>query len=378
MSITLDVRRAANRRLLTDLDHPRQVFEHLTPNWFAAVMGTGIVANAAVALPMRSAALDAFATAIWAAAAILLATIATAFVVHWVRHRENARGYAADPVMSHFYGAPPMALLTVGAGTLSLGGPILGDSVALWTSVVLWSSGTALGVLTAVWVPFTMMTAPRRSENVALPAWLMPVVPPMVSAATGAALIAHVPTGQPRLAMLTGCYALFGVSLVLGLMTMTMIYARLTHGGVPESRSAPTIWITLGMIGQSVTAANLLAAEADHVFTGAQAPIATGLAVFGIVVGLAMGGFGVAMFALATAVTVRAVRRSLPFALTWWSFTFPVGTCVTGLLALGAALDAAPIRALGEMLFVVLVAAWATVAVRTARAAVRGSVFRPV
>jgi hypothetical protein len=30
----------------------------------------------------------------------------------------------------------------------------------------------------------------------------MPVVPPMVSAATGAALIAHLPAGQPRLALL--------------------------------------------------------------------------------------------------------------------------------------------------------------------------------
>ena len=45
--------------------------------------------------------------------------------------------------------------------------------------------------------------------------WLLPVVPPMVSAATGAALIAHLPTARLQPAMLLGCYAMFGLSLVL-------------------------------------------------------------------------------------------------------------------------------------------------------------------
>ncbi|MDY6808576.1 MAG: TDT family transporter [Actinomycetota bacterium] len=377
MTATLEGTVGARRRLLADLDHPRQVFEHLTPNWFAAVMGTGIVANAAMVLPVQAPLITAFATAIWLLAALLLIGIGAAFVVHWRRHSATARRYAADPVMSQFYGAVPMALLTVGAGTLHIGEPMLGETVALATSAVLWVSGTTIGVVTAIWVPFAMMTAARQSENAALPAWLMPVVPPMVSASTGAALVAHLPAGQPRLALLAGCYALFGMSLLLGLMTMTVIYARLIHGGVPESRLAPTIWITLGMVGQSITAANLLAAESHLVFLGDRAPIAGGLTIFGIVYGLVMGGFGVAMFALATAVTVRTARRGLPFALTWWSFTFPVGTCVTGMCALGVAVDSAPIRGLGAVLYVVLVAAWATVATRTVGAVVRGRVFLP-
>lgn len=377
MTATLERTGVVRRRLLPDLDHPRQVFEHLTPNWFAAVMGTGIVANAAIVLPVQAPIITAFATAIWLLASVLLVAISVAFVMHWRRHGETARRYATDPVMSQFYGALPMALLTVGAGTLHLGQPILGGAVALSISGVLWAAGTAIGVATAVWVPFAMMTAEPNSERAALPAWLMPVVPPMVSASTGAALVAHIPAGQLRLTMLAGCYALFGMSLILGLMTMTLIYARLLRGGVPMSRSAPTIWITLGMVGQSITAANLLAVESHLVFTGEQAPIAVGLAVFGIVYGLVMGGFGVAMFTLAVAVTVRTVRRGLPFALTWWSFTFPVGTCVTGLCALGFALDSTPIRDLGAALYVVLLAAWVTVAARTVRGAIGGRVFLP-
>ncbi len=38
--------------LLDDLDRPGDVFARLGPNWFASVMGTGIVATAAAGLPV--------------------------------------------------------------------------------------------------------------------------------------------------------------------------------------------------------------------------------------------------------------------------------------------------------------------------------------
>ena len=45
------------------------MFRDLGPNWFAAVMGTGIVANAAAVLPLRLPGLRVFATVVWALAA---------------------------------------------------------------------------------------------------------------------------------------------------------------------------------------------------------------------------------------------------------------------------------------------------------------------
>ena len=48
-----------------ELDRPSDAFRDLGPNWFAAVMGTGIVANAAATLPLRVPGLRGFATAVW-------------------------------------------------------------------------------------------------------------------------------------------------------------------------------------------------------------------------------------------------------------------------------------------------------------------------
>ncbi|MTD13574.1 C4-dicarboxylate ABC transporter [Nakamurella sp. YIM 132087] len=337
-------------------------------------MGTGIVANAAAGLPWHPGPLRAFTLAIWVLAVLMLATIGTAFLLHWRRHPDNARGYARHPVMVQFYGALPMAILTVGAGTLLVGRDVIGLHAAVVVDLALWTTGTIIGLGTSLWVPFRMITRHDHAKAVALPAWLMPIVPPMVSASTGALLLPHVPAGQARLTLLIACYAMFGMSLLLGMITITMIYSRLVHGGLPALQAAPTVWITLGMIGQSVTAANLLGAGAGDVLP---APYAGGLRIFGLVFGMVMGGFGALMFALAIALTVHAGRRGLRFSLTWWSFTFPVGTCVTGASALGTTAGSTVVHGLAVVLYVVLLGAWATVAIITARGAWRGSLPGP-
>lgn len=352
-----------------------KAFAHITPNWFAAVMGTGIVATSAISVAGQLQTVRVLATAIWLLAVVLLVVISVAFAAHWLRHPVHARHYAADPVMVQFYGAIPMALLTVGAGTITVGSSILGSGAAVGVDAVLWSVGTLTGLGTAIGVPYLMMTRHhRRTDLVALPAWLMPVVPPMVSATTGALLVDHVPVGQWRLGFLALCYMLFGLSLFLGIFTLTLIYGRLVRGGVPTGSAAPTIWITLGVIGQSVAAANSLAAHAGNALAEGtdQHAIGMSLVYFGICYGLAATGLGAGMFVLATAVTVHKVRRSMPFALTWWSFTFPIGTCVTGLAALGTTLHSTMFRGAAAILFAVLLAVWALVFARTVAAVLGG------
>lgn len=224
-------RTATSHGLLRDLDSPGSVIEHITPNWFASVMGTGIVATAAATLPVQNVVLHVAAVVMWLLASTVLVVVSTLFAAHWLAHRRVALAHAAHPVMMQFYGAPPMALLTVGAGTSLLGADILGQSLATSIFVVLWTVGTALGLATSVVVPYVMITR-RSADTVALPAWLMPVVPPMVSASTGALLLPHIADSQARLAMLAGCYALFGMALVTGLMVTTAVLGRLLHGAV--------------------------------------------------------------------------------------------------------------------------------------------------
>jgi tellurite resistance protein TehA-like permease len=84
--------------------------------------------------------------------------------------------------------------------------------------------------------------------------------------------------------------------------------------------------------------------------------------VFGLFYGLPVFGSAVLWSALALAITVRT---GMPFALTWWSFTFPVGTVVTGTTGLAVATGSALLTGTSVALFVGLVSAWAIVVVRT-------------
>lgn len=119
---------------LVDLEG-RPALGFIGPNWFASVMGTGIVANAAATLPVEVPGLLLLARTVWVLDVVLLVVIAAATSVHWTQHTRTARGHLDDPVMSHFYGAPAMALMTVGAGAILVGEPLIGQrAAAAWTA----------------------------------------------------------------------------------------------------------------------------------------------------------------------------------------------------------------------------------------------------
>lgn len=356
--------------------NPAPSVRHLGPNWFAAVMGTGIVANAAATLPLQFPGLRGAATALWAVAALMLVVLSVAWVLHWLRYPENARGHKSQPVMAHFYGAPPMAMMTVGAGALLLGRDVIGLPAALAVDWVLWSIGTVLGLLTAVAIPYRMFIGQRIEADAAFGGWLMPVVPPMVSAAMGALLIPHTPAGQLRLTLIVACLAMFGLSLIAALVTTTMIWSRLVHHNTPQAGMVPTLWIVLGPLGQSVTAAGLLANDGPAALPDLYAK---GLMVFSVIFGVVIWGFAMLWLALAVAVTLRTARAGeLHFTMTWWGFTFPLGTCVTGSAVLYTHTGAYLFAGVAVALYALLVAAWAVVATRTARGVLNGPLLRPV
>jgi C4-dicarboxylate transporter/malic acid transport protein len=360
--------------LLSSLQSPGQVLGNLGPNWFASVMGTGIVATAAASLPIHIPGLRGFAQVVWVIAAMLLVVLVVAVSAHWLRYPTVARSHAHNPQMAHFYGAAPMALLTVGAGALLVGKDLIGEDAAVTLDWVLWTAGTIGGLFTAMTIPYLMFVEHNAEPDAAFGGWLMPVVPPMVSAATGALLIPHLPAGTGRETMLYGCYAMFGLSLIASLIIITLIWSRLAHYGTSGTARVPTLWIVLGPLGQSITAAGLLGTNAA---LAVKPELASGMAVFSILYGVPVWGFAVLWIALATALTVRTLRRGMPFALTWWSLTFPVGTFVTGTTQLAIHTGLPAFRVAAVIAYAGLLCTWGLVAVRTARGGLRGNLFLP-
>lgn len=94
--------RPADRRPFLSALEGQPAFGFIGPNWFASVMGTGIVANAAATLPVKVPGLLLFARTVWVLDVLLLAVISAATIVHWTQHPRAARGHLDNPAMSHF------------------------------------------------------------------------------------------------------------------------------------------------------------------------------------------------------------------------------------------------------------------------------------
>lgn len=337
-------------------------------------MGTGIVANAAALLPLHVPGLTSIALGIWILAAAMLVALSAATSVHWLRYPENARRHHHDPSMAPFYGAPPMALLTVGAGALLVGKQLIGADAALRVDEVLWTLGTITGLACAIAIPYLMFTEHKLTAEDTYGSWLMPIVPPMVSASCGAGLIAHLPAGQDRLTLLLVCLAMFGFSLFASVIVITLLWGRLTRHGVGPARMVPTLWIVLGPLGQSVTAIGLLSTVASHALV---TPYGAAINAMAVLFGISVWGVAIIWMVIAATITVQTARRDLPFALTWWSFTFPIGTVVTGTCELAVHTHAAFLADASVGLYGLLIVGWLTAATRTAHASWKGSVFLP-
>ena len=352
----------------------RKWLGNIGPNWFASVMGTGIVANAGATLPVDVPGMHIFTRAVWVAAAVLLTGLLVIVGGHWLRNPTVARGHARNPQMAHFYGAAPMALLTVGTGAVLVGGQVIGDHAAIGLAWLLWAAGTVGGLFTAVSIPYLMFTQHEVEPDAAFGGWLMPIVPPMVAAATGALLIPHARAGVWRQTLLYGCWAMFGLSLLAALIIISMIWSRLALYGTSGTARVPTLWIVLGPLGQSITAAGLLGREAA---SAVEPSIAGAMNSFAILYGVPVWGFALLWIALATSLTVRTLRRGMPFALTWWSLTFPVGTFVTGTTQLAAHTGLPAFRVAAVIAYAGLLSTWLLVAIRTTRGTVGGALLKP-
>ncbi len=332
------------------------------PTWFVTVMGTGIVANAAALAPIDGSFVRGFSIAVWIVGLLLLGVV-TAVTATQLRRGTGGNPSPVGPGAIAFWGTVPMAVTTIGAGALLAAEPLLGTNVAFVVAVGLVGVGAVLGVVVAVAVPRAWVRRDPRVLTEVAPVWLLAVVPPMVSAAALGGIAMRDPSGPVAVVLLVVAALLFAGSLGACLGVGSLVVARVIVHGTGPTAAAPTVLIVLGPLGQSITAACLLGPLASALVPAPYGPALDGFATGYGLVALALA----ALWAIA-AVTViaRAVREGLPFALTWWSFIFPLGTCVTGTALLADRVAGGPLTVVALALLLVLIAAWITVLTRTA------------
>ena len=338
------------------------------PAWFGSVMGTGILATLlqvhAARLPFGHAMACGLLVVAWA----LLTGLTTGFARRVLADPRVLVASVSETAGRTHWGMVAMGLLSVGSATITVVPTVTPSAMhcAVVVDAVLWSLGTAVGLVTTA--GFTTVLVRGGGGRPAF-TWGLPVVPPMVSATTGAALVPHVDGDLGRLALVLVCAACFVLALVIGTCVFAVAYRHhLLRSSMPVVAST-SAWIPLGIVGQSTAAAQAIAVRAEPLLTPSVRPELHALADgYGAVV-LALG---VPLVGYAVAVTARGFAARMPFTPGWWSLTFPIGTLALGahLLATQPGFAAYEIVGLGCVL--VLCGTWSLCAVASLRAVVAG------
>lgn len=292
---------------------------HVQVALFAVIMGLG-----GLGLTWRTAARvlgwpDAIGEAVLALAALCFIAVAALYGAKTIRHPAAVVAEFADPLRMNFFAAISIGLLLLADAAIPYGRPL---------GAALWIAGAALHLTLAISVVRCWVTRDYAIHH-ASPAWFIPVVGNIV-----------VPQAGVQLGYLEVSWFFFAVGLVFWIVLFAILLYRIVfHDPIP-ARALPTLFILL--------APPALAFSAYERLSGG------GLDGAGRVL------FYVALFLVLFLASMAPRFAKVPFALSWWAYTFPsaamasaclrfhelVATPVTGLLAGAALLTASALTAM--------------------------------
>jgi len=366
---------ASGRKPLSRLDSPREVVRQFTPNWFAATMGTGILAIAMAQFPARIPGLKVVAEGVWLFNIGLFSLFTLLYAARWVFFFDSAKRIFGHSVVSMFFGCIPMGLATIINGILSFGVAQWGPAAVAFARA-LWWLDVGIALTCGVAIPLMMFTRQRHTIDQMTAVWLLPVVAAEVAAVSGGLLAPHLFGADQQLTVLVSSYVLWGCSVPLALSVLVILVLRMTIHKLPPANMAASSWLALGPIGTGALGLLVLGEASPAILAanglGDYASAARGAGMIG---GLILWGYGLWWASIATLITVRYLRDGLPFNLGWWGYTFPIGVYAVVTLRLSTILPIRAFALIGGGLVIALAVLWLIVATRTVLGAWRGDLF---
>ena len=362
-------------RPLASLQSPRDIVRQFTPNWFAATMGTGILALALNQLPVPIPGVKIVAEALWVFNIGLFALFTVLYAARWIFFFDGARRIFGHSVVSMFFGCIPMGLATIINGLMAFGLARWGEGVVP-VAEALWWIDVALAVACGIGIPFMMFTRQEHAIDQMTAVWLLPVVAAEVAAVTGGLIAPHLADPNAALSVLVVSYGLWALSVPLAMSILVILVLRMAIHKLPHAGMAASSWLSLGPIGTGALGMLVLGQAAPAIFTaaglGQYGDAARGI---GLIGGLLLWAYGLWWAAMAVLITLRYLRQGLPFNLGWWGYTFPLGVFSVATLKLGTLLPIPAFNLFGMALVAALLVLWLIVGARTVRGAWRGDLF---
>lgn len=316
---------------------PGSWLAHVPVPLFAVVMGvTGLgiawrKAHAVLGLP------SVIGEAVLALAAILFCAIAVLYGLKALRHPLAVVSEFRHPVRSAFFPTMSIGLLLLSIAANRYSAPL---------ALVLWGTGAAVHLGLTLVLVGRWLTKPVEIIH-SNPAWFIPVVGNIIVPVAG------VPLGQTELS-----WFFYAIGLVFWGVLFTVVFYRLVFHAPLPVKIVPTLFILVAPPAMAFLATLALSG-------GEVTPFARVLFHFGLFLTLLLA-------------TLARTFLAVPFAVSWWAYTFPLDAIAVAALDYSHAVAPAPLLTLvAGLLLIVATVVVAVVLVRTALALTRGHLFVP-
>ncbi len=345
--------------MLRDINCRCQIVKNFTPSWFASIMGTGILAMTSLFYSQHTPFLKIITYVLFHFNVILFFVLLIPWILRWIFFKEEALKDLEHPVLSNFYATIAIAMLVLAADFI-----VIGKNIA--KGEIFWFIGTLFTIFFGILTPYLMF----KSEHVKLdhinPAWFIPPVGLIVIPIAGSLIIPHVSGVVQEFVIILNYFGWgAGFFIYLALFAIAM-YRFILHHPLPNTL-APTIWINLGPIGAGTVAlVNLIK---NSSFVTAKEPF--------FIFGFLFWGFGIWWVIMAMVLTLHYIKRlKLPYAMSWWALTFPLGAYVAASHTISSLFKLQIIDYIGFALYWLLVVFWLTTFVKTFIHAYHGTLFK--
>ncbi len=312
---------------------------HLTPAWFAIVMGlSGLALAWHRAVPLMGDGAGAAAAVVGALAAGCFGVLVLLALRRWQRHPEAWLEDIRHPVRHPFVAAMPISLLLVATLAVALLGPGRVAATAWWLASLAQLATTAW-VLSRWW----------RGNQAGGLQWAG-LTPVMFIPVVGNVLVplAGVPLGFEAWAA-----AQFGIGVLFWPVVLVLIGVRVAVQGAWPERLRPSVFIVIAP----------------------PAVVGLGLMQFGAPALLAWACWGAALFGLLWAGTQARAIAAMPFALPHWAMSFPLAALAA--LSLRLATPGTPFAMLALALLALASLVVAVLVLGTVRGLRDGSLLAP-
>ncbi|KAF3087890.1 hypothetical protein TWF102_000833 [Orbilia oligospora] len=215
-------------------------------------------------------------------------------------------------------------------------------------------------------------------------AWLLPIVSPIVAAASGALVAGAMTENHPSHALwtLVTSYVLWGCGVPLAMVVLVMYFQRLALHHLPTPEVIVSVFLPLGPLGSGAFGIMKLGEVANVLLpiTGTLPAVKDAMAggilyILGFAVALVMWGFALVWLFFAVA---SITRTRFPFNMGFWGFVFPGGVFVLATNQISKELPSGFFKVLTMIFTMIIVLLWIFVSVRTIEKTLTGKlIFSP-